>query len=265
MNPLTVDQSVMRTSLVPGLLATQKTNILHDEKDLRFFEWGKVFIRKEGSELPVEKNYLAALMTGLNCQKTWNSDERSVDFYDIKGALEALLKQMGLQRSVFQKETGVSRYDPAVCSSIFCSGSLIGHVGRVSPKVMTGYDLTDVDTYLFEIDIEALLKNISGTREFSPFAKFPAVHRDISIIVKRQLESARIEEIIKREGGGLVESVQIFDVYEGKGIDPTEKAMAFRICYRSKQGTLDGGEINRLHESIIEMIRQETGGRLREG
>jgi phenylalanyl-tRNA synthetase beta chain len=265
LNPLTVDQSVMRTSLVPGLLAAQKTNILHDEKDLRFFEWGKVFIRKEGSELPVEKNYLAALMTGLNCQKTWNSDERSVDFYDIKGALEALLKEMGLQRSVFQKETGVSRYDPAVCSSIFCSGSLIGHVGRVSPKVMTGYDLTDVDSYLFEIDIEALLKNISGTREFSPFAKFPAVHRDISIIVKRQLESARIEEIIKREGGGLVESVQIFDVYEGKGIDPTEKAMAFRICYRSKQGTLDGGEINRLHESVIEMIRQETGGRLREG
>ena len=88
LNPLTVDQSVMRTSLVPGLLATVKTNILHDEKDLKLFEWGKVFIRKEGSDLPFETNYLAALMTGLYCQRTWNSDERHVDFYDIKGALE---------------------------------------------------------------------------------------------------------------------------------------------------------------------------------
>lgn len=265
LNPLTVDQSVMRTSLVPGLLATVKTNILHDEKDLKLFEWGKVFIRKEGSDLPLEKNYLAALMTGLYCQKTWNSDERHVDFYDIKGALEALLKDIGLHGSVFQKETGISRYDPGVCSSISCSGSLIGHVGRVSPGVMADYDLADEDTYLFEIDIEALLKNVSGTKEFSPFAKFPAVYRDISIIVQRQLESARIGEIIKQEGGELVESVQIFDVYEGKGIDPTEKAMAFSICYRSKHETLDGGEINRLHESVIEKIRKETGGRLREG
>jgi phenylalanyl-tRNA synthetase beta chain len=265
LNPLTVDQSVMRTSLVPGLLATVKTNILHDEKDLKLFEWGKVFFSKEGSDLPLEKNYLVALMTGLYCQKTWSSDERYVDFYDIKGALEALLKDMGIHGSVFQKETGISRYDPGVCSSIFCSGSIIGHVGRISPGVMADYDLADLDTYLFEIDIEALLKNVSGTKEFIPFAKFPAVHRDISIIVKRHLESARIGEIIKQEGGELVESVQIFDAYKGKGIDPTEKAMAFRICYRSKHGTLDGGEINRLHESVIEKIRQETGGRLREG
>jgi phenylalanyl-tRNA synthetase beta chain len=130
---------------------------------------------------------------------------------------------------------------------------------------MADYDLTDPNTYLFEIDIEALLNTVPGTKTFSPFTKFPAVYRDISIIVKRQLESAQIVDIIKRQGGELVESVQIFDVYEGQGIDPTEKAMAFRICYRSEHGTLDGEEINRLHESVIESIRQETGGRLREG
>ena len=265
LNPLTVDQSVMRTSLIPGLLETARTNILHDEKDLKLFEWGKVFIHKAGQELPVEKNYLAALMTGLYCQKTWNSDERPVDFYDMKGALEVLLDDMGLRESVFQKETEIPRYDPGVCSSIFRTGSLIGHVGRVSPTVMADYDLTDANTYLFEIDIEVLLTTVSGTKTFSPFTKFPAVYRDISIIVRRQLESAQIGQIIKRQGGELVESVQIFDVYEGQGIDPTEKAMAFRICYRSEHGTLDGEEINRLHESVIESIRQETGGRLREG
>lgn len=265
LNPLTFDQSVMRTSLIPGLLATVKTNILHDEKDLKLFEWGKIFIAKEEAELPLEKTYLAGLMTGLYQQKTWKCDERYVDFWDIKGAVEILVHELGVQGVVFQKKIGIPGYDKECCSSILCSGSLVGYVGRVSPTVMAAYDLSREDAYLFEIDIEALLLKISGTTRFKPFAKFPAVHRDISIIVKRQLESSGITEIIKREGGKLVESVQIFDVYEGKNIDPSEKALAFRVCYRSKHGTLDGEETNRLHESVIDKIRQETGGRLREG
>ena len=265
LNPLTADQSVMRTSLVPGLLATVKTNSLYEERDLKLFEWGKVFIHSKDNELPFEHTYLAALMTGKFHHKTWYSDERHVDFYDIKGAVDALLKGVGLRDSVFEKETGIARYDTALCSNIFYSGSLIGYVGRVSQSVMTAYDLKNKGAFLFELDIEALLENISGTKKFVPFTKFPAVYRDISVIVKRQLESARIIEIIYRQGGELVESVQVFDVYEGKNVDFSEKAIAFRVCYRSKHGTLDGEEMNRLHESVIDKIRQDTGGRLKEG
>jgi len=264
-NPLTVDQSVMRTSLIPGLMSAVKTNILRDEKDLRLFEWGKVFIKSEGEQLPVEKNFLAAIMTGQYHQKTWYSDQRYVDFYDIKGAVEAVLKGLGLKGFLFQKKISFPGYDPELSSGIYCSGSLIGQVGRVFPGVMEEHDLKTEDAYLFELDIEALLKYLSKPRKFQPFAKFPAVYRDISITVKRELKSAKITEIIKQEGAGLVESVQIFDLYEGEKIDPSQKAIGFRICYRSKHDTLDGGEINQLHESIIDKIRQETGGKLREG
>ena len=121
------------------------------------------------------------------------------------------------------------------------------------------------NVYMFEFDIQALLEQVPDIRSFQPFARFPAVYRDISLLVNRGIESARIVEIIKQKGGELFESVQIFDLYEGEKLDPSEKALAFRICYRSKDGTLDGGEINQLHESIIDTIRQETGGRLREG
>ena len=121
------------------------------------------------------------------------------------------------------------------------------------------------NAYLFEIDITALLEKVPGTRTFRPFTRFPAVYRDISLLVNREIESAGIIEIIKQRGGELIESVQIFDLYEGERLDPSEKALAFRICYRSKDGTLDGGEINQLHESIIDKIKKETGGRLREG
>jgi phenylalanyl-tRNA synthetase beta chain len=103
------------------------------------------------------------------------------------------------------------------------------------------------------------------TRRFQPFAKFPAVYRDISFVLQKQTESASVEAVIKGEGGALIESVSVFDHYEGKKMAPQEKAMSFRICYRSKEGTLDGKEINQLHENIIRRIMDVTGGRLREG
>ena len=265
LNPLSIDQSVMRTSLIPGLLSAVKTNILHDEKDLKLFEWGKIFIQNENDQLPLEKNFLAAIMTGRYYQETWYGNQRHVDFYDIKGSAEAVLKGLGFRDFFFQKETGFPGYDPELSSGIYCSGSLIGQAGRISPDVITAYDLKMEDAYLFELDIEALLKHHSKTGKFETFARFPAVHRDISIIVKRNLESEKLTDIIKQEGADLIESVKIFDLYEGKKIDPSQKAIGFRICYRSEHGTLDGGEINQLHESIIEKIREETGGKLREG
>jgi phenylalanyl-tRNA synthetase beta chain len=265
LNPLTIDQSVMRTSLIPGLFDTVKNNILHGEKGLRLFEWGKTFILRDGEQLPSERRYVAGVMTGLYQQKTWYADERDVSFYDIKGAVEALLKGVGLQGFVFQKGTGLLRYDPALSSSIYCGHSLIGMLGRVSSKVMGAYDLEKENTYLFELDVDALFEHLRGPRKFQPIPKFPAVYRDISLIVNRQIESGKIVEIIKREQGGLVESVHVFDVYEGEKIDPSEKALAFSICYRSREKTLAGGKVNEMHEAIIDRIREETGGRLREG
>ena len=138
-------------------------------------------------------------------------------------------------------------------------------MGGVSSDVLEAYELEGQNIYLFELDSGLLLERVKGGTKFEPFPKFPAVYRDISIVVGRDIESARITEIIRREGGGLIESVHIFDLYEGKKMDPSEKAIAFRICYRSKHETLDGVAVNRLHDSIINSIRQETGGRLREG
>jgi len=263
LNPLTVDQSVMRTSLIPGVLGAIKTNVSHDEKDLKLFEWGKVFFQREKDQQPDETLFLTGVMTGLYEQKTWYDDERSVDFFDIKGAVEVLLNGLGLEVITFQNKGKIQGYDPEKSSEVYCSGVHIGHVGRVSSKVLEAYDLEKENAYMFEFDIQALMKHVPDTKTFQPFAKFPAVYRDISLLVNRGIESGRILEIIKQKGGELFESVQIFDLYEGEKLDPSEKALAFRVCYRSKDGTLDGGEINQLHESIIEKIRQETGGKLR--
>ncbi|MBW2217813.1 MAG: phenylalanine--tRNA ligase subunit beta, partial [Deltaproteobacteria bacterium] len=183
LNPLTVDQSVMRTSLIPGILSTVSNNVSHDEKDLKLFEWGKVFFQREDDQQPDEKIFLTAVMTGLYKQKTWYGEERSVDFFDIKGAVEALLKGLALEEITFQNAAGMQGYDPELISSVYCAGSLIGWVGKLASKVTEAYDLGKENTYVFEFDITALSKQVSGKRKFQPFARFPAVYRDISLLV----------------------------------------------------------------------------------
>ncbi|MFH0844538.1 MAG: phenylalanine--tRNA ligase subunit beta [Pseudomonadota bacterium] len=265
LNPLSVDQSVMRTSLVPGLLETLFSNVTHGEKDLKLFEVGKIFIKQAHEELPIEKPFLAAVMTGLYDHKMWHTIERSVDFYDIKGALEVLLRSMGFSNFQFRRSQGQSWYDPDISSSIFLSEIRIGDVGQIFPEIIKRYDNNIDVVYLFELDIGALIERIPKRKVFEPFARFPAVFRDISIIVNRSVESLRVQETIEKGGGQLIESVHLFDLYEGGKLDPSEKALAFSVCYRSKEGTLEGKDVNRLHEEIIHKIERELGGRLREG
>ena len=264
LNPLTVDQSVMRTSLIPGLVAAVKTNLSYGEKDLKLFEWGRVFVRKGTDELPQERLVLSGLAMGLANPKEWYREERAVDFYDMKGAAEALLKALGLRDLVFERGETPPWYLKEAASVIRLPDQRLGTMGQLSPEVLKRFDVDAPSLYAFEIDGTVLLERATLDRTFDPLAKFPAVYRDLSIVAKRNLESARIQEIILREGRGLVESVTLFDLFEGGKIDPSEKAVAFRICYRSKETTLDGKDINKLHESIMERIRKDTGARLRE-
>jgi phenylalanyl-tRNA synthetase beta chain len=264
LNPLTVDQSVMRTSLIPGLVAAVKTNLSYGEKDLKLFEWGRVFVRKGTDELPQERLVLSGLAMGLANPKEWYRAERAVDFYDVKGAAEALLKALGLRDLLFERGETPPWYLKEAASVIRLPDQRLGAMGQLSPEVLKRFDVDAPSLYAFEIDGTVLLERATLDRTFDPLAKFPAVYRDLSIVAKRNLESARIQEIILREGRGLVESVTLFDLFEGGKIDPSEKALAFRICYRSKETTLDGKDINKLHESIMERIRKDTGARLRE-
>jgi phenylalanyl-tRNA synthetase beta chain len=263
-NPLTAEQSVMRTSLIPGLMAALGTNLAHGEKDLRCFEWGRLFFAQGPDRLPREEYALAAVMSGLASKKEWHTVERPVDFYDIKGALEGLLEGLGLTSSTFQRGETPPWYETEAAARVTQNGVLLGHVGEISNEVLKRFDVDESSVFVFELDGGVLLDHAFPKASFKPFTRFPAVLRDVSLIVGKGIESARIQGIIEREGGELVESVTLFDLFEGSKIGPSEKALAFRIFYRSKETTLEGRDINRLHKSIIERIGKETGARLRE-
>jgi phenylalanyl-tRNA synthetase beta chain len=203
-------------------------------------------------------------MAGLSNEQDWYRKARKVDFFDIKGIAEGLLKSLGLWGFQYEKGKGFAGYDPECLADINVSGSMVGRLGQMSHAVLEKYDLRVENVYILELDLGAVSDKIQKSR-FNPFAKFPAVFRDISLIVGTQTESAKIAEIIEKEGGDLVESVTIYDVYEGIKMNPSEKALTFRVCYRSKKGTLDGQEVNLLHEDIIDKLARKAGGRLREG
>jgi phenylalanyl-tRNA synthetase beta chain len=262
-NPLTIEQAVMRTSLLPGLLDTAKENIARGEKDLKLFEWGKIFLKNDPAPLPHEKPFLAGIMTGLYRPKEWYENARLTDFYDIKGVVEVLFRSLGIKEVRFETNKPEPGYHARFSCGIFVADSYVGCLGQATSDVIERYDLKTESVYLFEVDIEALLENMSKTPiKFEPFSNYPAVIRDLSIIVDRKTDSGLICNIIQREGKNLVESVKVFDLYEGKKTGPEKKTLSFRIIYRSKEGTLDGDTVNSLHEKIIDILTQETGGSL---
>lgn len=266
MNPLTIEQSVMRTSLLPGLFSSVKENIAHGEPNLKLFEWGKIYIKDDSAELPNEKVTLAGIMSGSYSSKKWYTETGLVDFYDIKGVIEVLLDSLGLREYTFQRKEISEAYDKNISCNVCLGNTIIGTLGKISSGVVDRNEIKTKALYTFEIDVEKLLNMLaSQSFEFRSFGKYPAVFRDISIIVEKTVESMPIQGIIQRVGGDLVESVEIFSVYKGEKFGTDKKALSFRICYRSKEETLDGEFINRLHEKVIDSIREETGGTLSEG
>ena len=266
MNPLTSEQSVMRTSLLPGLFSSIKENIAHGEPNLKLFEWGKIYIKDDSAELPNERVTLAGVMSGNYSGKKWHNEIRLVDFYDIKGAVEVLLDSLGLKEYTFIRREISEAYDKNVSCNLCIGDAIIGSLGKISSDVIEKNEIKTSTLYAFEIDIERLLEAISlNVFEFRSFGKYPAVFRDISIIVEKKVESMPIKGIIRKVGGDLVESVEVFSVYKGEKLGSEKKALSFRISYRSNEETLDGELVNRLHEKVINSIREETGGTLSEG
>lgn len=262
-NPLTKDQSVMRTSLVPGVLEAIKTNISYNEYNLRLFEIGKVFIKRGEEELPEERSFLCAGVTGLWDIKSWYGRERKADFYDVKGAVETLLRSISSKPFSFEKKDAPSWYEHGEYASVCVNSYVLGHIGKVSSDVLKRLDI-EQDVYLLELDLVGLSRYFVEPRRFKAYSRFPAVYRDISIIVKKEVESRRIEQIIKRIGGDILEAVHLFDLYEGGKLASDEKAFGFRIWFRSMKGTLEKKEVDKIYDEIIKTIIDETGGRLRE-
>jgi phenylalanyl-tRNA synthetase beta chain len=256
LNPLSEDQSVMRTSLIPGLLETMKYNMSVQNRNLKLFEIGNVFFNtgQEDSQ-PDEVEMLSGLWTGTRVNAVWFSKEINCDFYDLKGVVEELLRNLGIMNATFTNMPPASCFytKPGFTAQIFIEDKSIGLVGELHPKVLSNYDLKQT-AFIFEFNFDMLIEYIPDTKIASPIPKFPATSRDVTLIVDKDIEAYNTLQSIKDLNEVLVEDLQLFDVFKGYPIPEGRKSISLRIIYRSSGETLDVNRVNRIHKSITERL-----------
>ena len=256
LNPLSEEQAVMRTSLIPGLLDTAARNIALNNRNLKLFELGSVYIAStEADRLPDESVHLAALWAGLRRPDHWDQarDGRQVacDFFDLKGVVVALLQRLGIEGASFTAPAvEACRYTrPGYTAAVFAHQRCLGRIGEVHPQTAAAYDLKQ-PVFIFEVEAQRLVESMPMAVTCRPIPRFPAIDRDATFIVARNLESARLVEAVQALDDPLVEQVFIFDQYEGNPVPAGRKSISLRITYRSDQATLADEQINRLHQRI---------------
>ncbi|MBS3809174.1 MAG: phenylalanine--tRNA ligase subunit beta [Desulfobacterales bacterium] len=253
MNPLSEEQAVMRTTLLPGLLETTQKNIFRQEKDLKLFETGKAFYQAGTRDLPHEVEMLCALWTGMRAPLAWHTKPQQCDFYDIKGAAESMLAGLGLANAAWTKmpDNACSYTLPGRTAQVRFKDTYLGLAGEIRPSVLKHFDIGQ-PVFAFEIHIEALINCLSDTLAFKPIPKFPAVTRDITLIVDKAVEGGQILNHVRGAQTDLVEDVFLFDVYSGEPIPEGRKSISLRVVYRSFTRTLEDARVNEIHQQITD-------------
>lgn len=261
LNPITEEFPVMRTTLIPSMLDTAARNLAQKNHDLWLFEAGAVYEPKALpiTELPVEKYHVSGFMMGKTTDLQWAQPQRDTDFYDVKGVLEAVLKELRIEATIERsKETYLH---PGVSAQYVVDGTVIATLGEVHPQVMKAYDLPG-KAYLFDIDVTAILGLTRGQLRYQGISKFPGTARDLAIVAPKTVSSEAISQVIYEKGGQYLERAFVFDVYEGAHIEEGHRSLAYNLSFRSNEGTLTDEDIQPAIDDILAALA-ELGCKLR--
>ena len=254
LNPISEEFPYMRTTLVPAVIEAAKRNIAQQNKDLWLFETANVYEPKALplTEVPHERPMACGIMMGKVTEASWNQAQRDTDFYDVKGVVDGLLAKLGLTEFDIQPSTE-SYYHPGVSAHYTINGVTIANYGELHPQAVKNFDLPG-KVYMFEIDLEAVLSITVPAFRYKSFSKFPGISRDLAIVAPVSVASGEIIDLIKENGGDYLESVSIFDVYEGEHIEAGYRSLAYNLQFRSMEGTLNDEDIDGTIQAIIDAL-----------
>ena len=260
-NPLSSDMNALRPSLLPGLLETLRHNAHRKEHDVALFEIGRVFRLREGR--PTESRSVAVALTGARHPAFWTGGNPVADASDLKGVVEELLERLGLRGVVFQR-----RAEPA---GIFVESAevklggkfLLGELGQVSPLLGRKLDLRD-PVFLAEFNLDELLLRRPPPGGFRPLPAFPAIARDVALVVPETVTNEQVLQVVKRVRAEFLEQVELFDVFRGQSIAAGTKSVAYAFTYRHAERTLKDDEVTASHAKVIAALRGELGATIRD-
>lgn len=240
-NPLGEDYSVMRTTSLNGMLTSLATNYNRRNKNVRLYELGNVYLPKALplTELPEERMQFTLGMYGEG------------DFFSMKGVVEEFLEKVGLhEKEIYDPKAGKNFLHPGRQANIIYDGTLIGYLGEVHPDVADNYNI-GTRAYVAVLDMPEIVERATFDRKYTGIAKFPAVTRDISMVMPKSIMVGQVEEVIEKRGGKLLESYHLFDLYEGAQIKAGFKSVAYSIVFRGKDRTLEEADVSAAMEKIL--------------
>lgn len=254
LDPITEDRNTLRYSMIPSLYKVYEYNKAREQKDISIFEIGKGFYKK--GEVYGEDTKLCVLMSGK--YSTGLNNNKTVDFYVIKGIAEEVLDYLGYSgRYSFIKQEMPKEMHPGQSAMINVNGSNIGMIGKIHPSV------TKDDVYVLEINLDELFTKKVGKMKYKEFSKFPSINKDIALVVDKKSVSKDIEKVIKSAGGSLLTNIEVFDVYTGVGVGIDKKSIAYSLTFSDMKKTLTDEEINGLMDKIIDAVSKKCGAELR--
>jgi phenylalanyl-tRNA synthetase beta chain len=261
--PLSADMNTLRSSLLPGLLDSLRYNVSHKNNDVALFEIGRVFSLQPDKTCK-EQRRLALAITGARSPLYWDGADRDArcTIFDLKGALEEFLDQFGLRGVTW------TRHEPSrslyLESAAIRLGKLpLGEIGQLSPALARQYDLRDA-VLLAELDFDELLARRIPQKAFKSLPQFPAIRRDVAMLVPEATTHEAVTSIVKQVKPASLEKVELFDIFRGKNIAPGQKSVAYAFTYRHPDRTLTDAEVNAAHEKLVEQFKQTLQATIRE-
>ncbi len=268
-NPLSSDMNVLRPSLIPGLLDSLRRNLHHQTLDVRLFELGRVFTNlattnsAPGTTALAEERRVAIAITGHRQDPFWSGTEREakLDIFDLKGVVEELLAQLGVRGVQWQRNESTSPLY-LESASVLVGKQPAGEVGQLSPVIARKYDLRD-PVLIAEFNLDFLLSRRNLSKSFQPLAAFPAVRRDIAMIVDESISHDRVLTIVRQTKPQNLEESHLFDVFRGKNVPEGRKSVAYAFTYRHKDRTLTEAEVNAAHDKLVEHLKSQLQAEIR--
>lgn len=250
-NPLGEDTSIMRTVILPSMLDILSRNFAFKNKGVKLYEIGKIYLPVEGEKLPNEPK---RMIFG-----TYGEHE---NFFTLKGEVDALLEQLNVHPATYVADTKNPSYHPGRCADIMIDGKKLGVIGQIHPLVAEGYGISG-EVYVAELDFTGLQSALAPERVFHSLPKFPTVSRDLALVCDEAMTVGMLEACIKKAGGKLLRSIQLFDIYRGPGIAPGKKSIAFSLELRADDRTLTDEDTTGVMNAVLEKLKNDLGVSLR--
>lgn len=263
LNPLSEEQSELRTSLLPGLLASAARNLAHRVLDVGLFEIGRVFVAQEGQPLPEESFRLGVVLSGLMAPASWWAGEQPVGLSHVKGVAQYLAEALDLTGMAFETGGEAPPYlDPAEWCQITLNGEVLGELGRLDNRVAKGFDL-DRPVYILDAHFDRLADLAPREKVYTRLPRYPELVRDVALVVAEALPAGEMLAQARAFSDPWLQSVEIFDVYRGKPLDKGQKSLGLRFTYRAEDRTLTEEEVTPGYQALVDELMKSFGATLR--